>query len=143
MVSGTSSDDVLLPLVEEEARIGKVRILTGRVAVRTQVETVNEIASATLEEQQVTVTRVPVNRPIAEAPAIRTVGEVTIVPVVEEIMVIEKRLVLKEELHIHRSVTTQRIDVPVALKKQQAVIERVEIDPHQIDNQEQELNGHD
>ena len=106
----------------------------------TELELVNEIASASLEEQQVTVTRVPVNKTLTEVPQIRTDGEVTIIPVVEEILVTEKRLVLKEELHIHRHVTTEQVEVPVTLKKQRAVIERVEVEPH---SQEHHRDGHD
>jgi uncharacterized protein (TIGR02271 family) len=141
--TAASSENVLLPIVEEEARIGKERVLTGKVRVHTEVETINEIASAALEEQQVTVTRVPVDRPVAEMPSVCTDGDVTIVPVVEEIMVVEKRLVLKEEIHIHRSVTTEKVEVPVTLKKQRAIIERLGVDPQQNHSQENDLNGHD
>lgn len=141
MTSENSPDaNVLVPIVEEEAHVGKQRVVTGKVRVGTKLELVNEIASASLEEQQVTVTRVPVNKTVTEVPQIRTHGEVTIIPVVEEIMVIEKRLVLKEELHIHRHVTTEQVDVPVTLKKQRAVIERVEVEPH---SQEHHRDGHD
>ena len=50
----------------------------------------------------------------------------TIVPVLEEVLVIEKQLILKEELHIRRRVTTEKVQLPVSLKKQRAIIERVE-----------------
>jgi stress response protein YsnF len=43
-------------------------------------------------------------RIVETAPEIRTEGDVTILPVVEEVLVVEKRLVLKEELHIRRRV---------------------------------------
>jgi stress response protein YsnF len=115
-------------------------VVTGKVRVGTELEVVNEVASAILEEQQVTVMRVPVNRLVTEVPHVRTEGEVTIIPVVEEIMVVEKRLVLKEELHIRRHVTTEQVEVPVTLKKQRAVIERVEVEPQ---NQEHHRDGYD
>jgi stress response protein YsnF len=38
---------------------------------------------------------------------------------------VEKRLVLKEELHIRRSVTREDIEVPITLRKQRATIERL------------------
>ena len=49
----------------------------------------------------------------------------TIVPVVEEVLFVEKRLVLKEEMHIRRDVKTETVAVPVSLRKQEAVVERV------------------
>ena len=123
-------EKIILPLVAETSHLEKRSVRTGKVRISTVLENVEEIASATLQEERVEVTRVPVNQPVKEAPTIRTVDGVTIVPVLEEIMVIEKQLILKEELHIHRRVTTQKIEVPVSLKKQRAVIERVEGDSH-------------
>ena len=48
----------------------------------------------------------------------------TIIPVVEEVLVIEKRLVLKEELHIRRRIATETVEVPVTLRNQRAIVER-------------------
>jgi stress response protein YsnF len=83
-----------LSIVEEELRVEKRQVATGRVTVRTTTEISEEVARATLEGETVEVTRVPVNREIAVAPSIRTEGDMTIIPVVEEVVVIEKRLVL-------------------------------------------------
>jgi stress response protein YsnF len=62
---------------------------------------------------------------VETAPAIRTEGDVTILPIVEEVLVVEKRLVLKEELHIRRRVGSEAIEVPVTLRKQRAIVERL------------------
>ena len=48
-----------------------------------------------------------------------------IIPIFEEVVVVEKRLVLKEELHISQQVTTETVEVPVELRRQQASIERL------------------
>ena len=55
----------------------------------------------------------------------RTEDGVTIVPILEEVLFVEKRLVLKEELHIRRRVSTETVQVPVVLRKERAVVERV------------------
>jgi stress response protein YsnF len=68
---------------------------------------------------------VPVDRVVETAPETRTEGDVTIVPVLEEVLVVEKRLVLKEELHIRRRVETETAEVPVTLRKQRAIVERL------------------
>ena len=57
-------------------------------------------------------------------PEIRQVGDTTIVPVVEEILVTEKRLVLKEEVHLQRVRTVRTHTETVMLREQQAVITR-------------------
>ncbi len=58
----------------------------------------------------------------------RQEGDLLIVPVVEEVLVVEKRLVLKEELHIRRRVETESVEVPVELRRQRAEVERVPAD---------------
>ncbi|HZB61553.1 MAG TPA: DUF2382 domain-containing protein [Microvirga sp.] len=114
-----------IPIVEEELRLDKREVVTGRVRVRTVVDVVEEMARASLDEETVEVTRVPVDRMVDEAPGIRTENDVTIVPILEEVLVVEKRLVLKEELHIRRQTRSEEVQVPVRLRKQRAVVERL------------------
>lgn len=117
-----------IPLVEEEVRLDKEERVTGRVRIRTVTDEDEEIVRATLDEEAVEVERVPIGRTVDVAPDIRTEGDVTIIPVVEEVLVVEKRLVLKEELHIRRHVSTENVEVPVTLRKQRAVVERIDPD---------------
>jgi len=119
----TFSEEVI-PLVEETATVGKRQVVTGRVRVQTVTDTIEEVAQANVQRETVEVTRVPVDRIVESAPEIRTEGDVTILPVVEEVLVVEKRLLLKEELHIRRRVETETVEVPVTLRKQRAVVER-------------------
>jgi uncharacterized protein (TIGR02271 family) len=114
-----------IPLIEEEGRIEKREVSTGRVRVRTSTDTIEEVARATLNEDVVEVTRVPIGREVDAAPRVRSEDGVVIVPILEEVLVVEKRLVLKEELHIRRSVTREDIEVPITLRKQRATIERL------------------
>jgi uncharacterized protein (TIGR02271 family) len=121
--SRTATEEVI-PVVEETATVGKRQVVTGRVRVRTVTDTVEELAHAAVQRDDVEVTRVPIDKVVETAPEIRTDGEVTIVPVLEEVLVVEKRLVLKEELHIRRRVETETVEVPVTLRKQRAIVER-------------------
>jgi stress response protein YsnF len=116
----------VIPLVEEDLRVSKRQAVTGRVRVRTVVDTVEEVARETLHSETVEVTRVPIDREVTEAPAVRTEGDVTIVPVLEEVLVVEKRLVLKEELHLRRKVETETFEAPVTLRKQRVEVERLD-----------------
>jgi stress response protein YsnF len=126
----TATEEVV-PLVEETASIQKREIVTGRVRIRTVTDTVEEIARADLQQETVEVTRVPIDRVVDVAPAVRTDDGVMVVPVLEEVVVVEKRLVLKEELHIRRKVEAKPVEVPVSLRKQRAVVERLAPDPSQ------------
>ena len=124
-------ETLTIPLVEEMARIEKRSVETGRVRVRTHTEALDQILRESLRSDRVEVTRVPVDRTLAEgeaAPVVRSEGGVTIIPVLEEILVVEKRLVLKEEVHIRRTTAGEDVEVPVTLRKQHAVVERVGAD---------------
>ena len=115
----------IIPIAEEEVRVGKREVITGKVRVRTLVDVVTEPVQASLQEETVEVTRVPIDREISEAPQVCTENGVTIVPVVEEVLVVEKRLVLKEELHIRRHTRTETVEIPVEIRRQRAEVERV------------------
>lgn len=112
-----------LPLLEEQVRVTKRDVVTEKVRVKTVVETTEELVRAELDTEHVTVTRVPVDRIVDAAPGIRTEGDVTIVPVLEEILVVETRLLLKEEVHIRRFSTREAVEQPVTLRKQRVVVE--------------------
>ena len=112
--------------------------VTGRVRVSTRTETFAEVVRQELQGMRTEVVRMPVNRtlePGEAPPQPRAEGNVMIIPIFEEVIVVEKRLVLKEELHITQHVTTETVDVPVDLRKQRAVVERLspadETEPNQ------------
>ena len=128
----------VLQVAAETVSIDKQAHLTGTVRVRTQTETVQELASVVLDRQDVEIERVAFDREITEAPPVRTEGDVTIIPIVEEIVVVEKRLILKEELHIRRHIVREKQEIPVTLRKQHAVVERE--NPKNIDNQKGNRN---
>ena len=126
----------MIPLLKEELRVDKRSVVTGKVRVRSVVDTIEELVHAAITDEE-EVTRVPMDREVEAAPSVRTEGDVTIVPIMEEVLVVEKRLVLKEELHIRRSVTLENVEVPVTLRKQRAVIERLTADGQVISQDEE------
>jgi stress response protein YsnF len=118
------SDDLTIPIVEEEATILKRSVETERVSVRTSSEEEQVLVRDEVRREHVEITRVPKNEEVAQPPAIRTEGDVTIVPVLEERLVIEKRLFLVEELHLRRTVDHQSVEVPTTLRRTHVEIER-------------------
>ena len=114
-----------ISVVEEQATVDKVD-RTSRVRVRTETETYDTTASAELQGVEIEITRVPVNREVASMPEVRTQGDVTILPVIEEVLVVEKRLFLKEEVHVRHRKTNESVEVPVTLRRQSAVVERLD-----------------
>ena len=124
--------DETIPVVEETAFIDKREIETDRVKVHTVVETSEQMVREALASRNVKVTRVPVDRVVTTVPEIRTENGVTIVPVLEEVLVIEKRLILKEEVHIQQELSQETVEVPITLRKQRAVVERFDAEGNPI-----------
>lgn len=112
--------------MEESLRVEAERVVTGRVRVTTRSDLNEEIARASLAGERVEVTRETIGREISEAPPTRVEGDVTIIPVLEEIVVIEKRLMLVEEIRIRKIATVEEVSIPVTLRKQRVTVERLE-----------------
>jgi stress response protein YsnF len=120
-------EPVTVPVIEEQIAVGTRTVDTGR-GVRIH-KTVSE-QPVTIDEEllrdEVEVRHVPVDRLVGadEAPATRYEGDTLIVPIVEEVLVVERRLRLKEELHITRHRRPQRHAETVILKSEQVSVER-------------------
>ena len=119
-----ASQPEVLRLHEETAQISKVSRVSGEVSVSTRTLTRDELVSQDLAHTNVEVTTVPIGRAVDAIPAVREEGDVTIFPVMEEVLVIERRLMLKEEVHIRKVRTTERHQETVTLRYQEAVVSR-------------------
>ena len=127
-----------IDLLEEQIEVSKRATVSGRVRVSSVTDLVEEQVRETLAGQTIEVVHVPIDRFVDTIPEVRTDGDVTIMPVVEEVLVVEKRLRLKEELHIRIVRTEDAVSIPVTLRKQRAVVERLEPETGPM---EEELNN--
>lgn len=114
-----------IPLVEERLSVTKRKRVTDRVKVSTKTETRENILAVDLLNTDVDVIRVPVERDIDVVPDIVTEGDLTIIPVVEERIIVTRQLVLREEIHIRRTERRETSEVPVSVRRQSARIEHL------------------
>lgn len=113
-----------IPLAAETITVDKRLVTRGRVVVHKRVVTHDAVVDEPLEQEQVEVTRVPVNKLVEAAEPPRTEGDTTVIPLYEEVLVVEKRLVLTEELHVSKRRSEYRKPQEVALRREEAVVER-------------------
>lgn len=113
-----------LPVIEEEMSVSRVTEHAGRVRVR--IESREEVERIPVTEiiEEVSVEHVPINRYVDERSEPRQEGDVVIVPVFETVAVVEKRLLLKEELHIVRHRREVQREEVVVLRKERPIVER-------------------
>ena len=122
-VAAGTADSEVIPVLREEIKVSKREVETGRVTVHKTVSERDENVEMLLRQTDVSVERVPVGRTVTEAPATREEGGVLIIPVMEEVLVVEKRLVLKEELHIRKTTSERTAHEVVRLRTENVQIE--------------------
>ena len=118
-------DEVVVPVIAETASVQKRTVETGRVRVTKSVSEREEVIDEPLLRQDVEVSRTTVGRMFPEAPAVRYEGETIVVPVIEEVLVVEKRYLLKEEVRISRRQTETHQPQRVTLRNEDVAVERV------------------
>lgn len=121
----------IVPLVAETAAVSKRFRTTGRVRVKVRTETERRMLVEELAGQEIEIERVPRNELIEAIPEVRTENGTTIIPLVQEQLVVEKRLVLVEEVRLHRVHTKQTVTVPVDLRAERADVEHIEVQPQE------------
>ena len=115
-----------IQLLEEVLQVAKRTVETGRVRVSVSTESEQRTVHETLQSRRISVDRIPVGRRLGVGEAMpqpRTEDGVLIVPLVEEILVVEKRLVITEELHIRTVQEQHAVEEVVALRRQTAKVD--------------------
>lgn len=127
-----TGNQTVIPVVQEELIVGKRVLKTGKgIRVIKTVSEREEIVDELLARDDVMFERISLNRVLdaADIPDIRFEGETTIVPILEEILVVEKRTVLKEELRITRRHYEIREPQKVVLRTEEVSIEHFDEQP--------------
>jgi uncharacterized protein (TIGR02271 family) len=120
--------DLRIPLHVEEVSVSRREIKKANVRIALITGTREQLIDEELTHVRVEIERVPIGRTIEVVPPISHEGDITIIPVVEEMVVVERRLVLKEEVRVRRVSTKEQHQETVVLRQQEAVITREDPD---------------
>ncbi len=111
--------------VEERLHIGTKTRETGRVRLHRRVEVETQTVDEALLRESVEVERVPVGRFVEAAAPIRHEGDTLVVPVYEEVLVVEKKLLLREEVRVKKKQATVPHYQEVTLRHARVEVERL------------------
>lgn len=103
-------EEVFEPIVHEMVR--------GRVVVRRRIETIETQVPVDVRREHATVERRSMNRPIETAPAPYWDGHTLVVPVIEEEIVVQRRLILREELRVTIESETIHDEIPTTTRRE-------------------------
>ncbi|NPD69568.1 YsnF/AvaK domain-containing protein (plasmid) [Lichenicola cladoniae] len=118
-------EEQVLALHAEEIAVAKRVIAGDTVRISKATRSHDQLVQETLTHQRIEVTHVPIGRYVDCAPSIREEGGLTIMPVIEEVVVTERRLLLKEEIHIRRVQVTENYTETVIVRVEEASVERI------------------
>lgn len=122
------TEATVIPVVAEELDITKRTVETGKVRIRKTVREHEETVDEPLLQEEVHVERVPVHQVIEQPLKVRYEGNTMIIPVFEEVLVVEKRLMLKEELHVTKHQTTHHEPQQITVRHEEVNVERLPAD---------------
>ena len=114
----------VIPVVQEQLEVGKRERETGKVRVTKSSHRQIRHIEVPLSNEEIDVVRVAKNEVVADPPPVREEGDTTIIPVLEEEIVIQKRLVLREEVHVTRRHAERNFTEDIPLKVESVTVER-------------------
>lgn len=113
---------LVVPVIEETLTIHTRPRETGLVQIHKTIHERIETVDPPLYAEEVEVERVAVNRFVDAPVPVRHEEDTTIIPLLEEVLVVEKRLLLREEVHIKKA--RREVHNPQTIKVRE---ERVDI----------------
>jgi uncharacterized protein (TIGR02271 family) len=103
---GHLDEPMVVPVLVEELDAQKRLVETGKVRITKVVRERETLVDEPLFHDKVAITRVPMQRVVDGPVPVREENGTTIISIVEEVLVVEKRWMLREEIHIR----TQRLE---------------------------------
>lgn len=115
---------IVLPVTQEQLKVDRQTVQTGSVAIHKTIQEQVQVVDEARYSEELEIERVPINQPVDTPPPVRHEGETLVIPLVEEVLYVEKRLVLREEIRVKKLRKELREPKEVTLRQEQVEIER-------------------
>ena len=116
---------VRVPILEERLRTTIEPVDLGELRIHKTVEHIPDTVTRTVERDELEIERVPLDRLLDQPVAPWQDGEWLVVPVMEEVLVVTKQLVLTEEVRIRTKRVSEEQEVYELLRRERVSIEDV------------------
>jgi uncharacterized protein (TIGR02271 family) len=116
---------IIIPVIEEQLIIEKEVIESGKIRIIKQVNNEEVISDVTLVKDDIEIERVSKNEFISAIPDIHYEGETMVIPVVKEVAVVEKRLMLVEQIRVTKRKTESVEQLHNVVRKENVTIENI------------------
>lgn len=125
MIEVADGESHVIPVIHEQVSVTRREVERGGVRVHKRVEEREELVEQPTYREEVTVERVALSQPMEATTVARQEGDTLIIPVFEEMLVVEKRLVLKEEIRITKRRIKETEQTRVLLREEHVEIENL------------------
>jgi uncharacterized protein (TIGR02271 family) len=122
---GHQDEPMVVPVLVEELDVQKRPVETGKVRITKVVHERETTVDEPLWHDDVAITRVPIQRVVEGPVPVREENGTTIISVVEEVLVVEKRWMLREEIHIRKQRIETHQPQRITLRSEEVQVERV------------------
>lgn len=120
-----SPEHVVVPVVREELEVGTRTVDRGGVRIRLVPSERQEAIDIPLERREARVERIPIEREVDGPMPMREENGLLIVPVVEQVAVVQTKWILREEIRVRLERTHTHARENVTLRSESVVVERI------------------
>lgn len=116
-----------IPVIEEDLKIDIQSVETSKTRIYKQVHEENVTVDIPIVHEKIDVQRIAKNISVESVPEVRYEGDTMIIPVIKEEIVVQKKLVLVEEIHITKHKTEEHEPQQVKLRKEEIQINKTDL----------------
>jgi uncharacterized protein (TIGR02271 family) len=129
--SNTNKKDekAIISIHEEKMHLSKEVVEKRKITIHKKVNTETVSHDVPLLHDHVQIEHIPVNKEVTEIPKIRETGNVTIIPIIEEVAVITKKIMLVKEIHITKEQIETLEHIETALRSESVTIDKKDVQP--------------
>lgn len=123
--SQQGDESLIFPVIEEELLVKKREVENG-VRVTKVVHEQPKQVELPLISEEIEVQRIPINRSVAQPMPMRQEGDVLIISVLEEVLVVQKQWLIKEEVHIITKRTERLQAIQETLRREEILVKPIQ-----------------
>ncbi len=123
--SAEDGEELVIPVIREQVIVDKKVVETGKVRISKRISEHEELIDVPVMQGEAAIQRVPVNQFVESAPAVRYEGDTMIIPVIQEQVVLQKKLLLVEEIHVTKQMVETHRSQKVTLLREEVEITRI------------------
>ena len=125
MKNKDEQEEISFNIMEERAAVNREVVEQAKVRIVKTVHQDEELVDLSSRQEEVEVHKVVINKYVDAAPEVRYEGDTMVVPVMKEVVVVEKRLLLAEEIHITKRTVQSNKEETFPLLREEVHVERV------------------